>query len=85
MLPPSAFHPEDGASMGLRNVAILPQQYIALQLIRPRPVTSKGSLIGRSFAKWPTGRPRTRLEDNIKMGLTETHYDVKKWIELAKD
>jgi hypothetical protein len=39
-------------------------------------------LVGRPDGKRPLGRPRSRLEDNIKMDLQEVGYGVD-WIELA--
>jgi hypothetical protein len=33
----------------------------------------------------PLGRPRRRLEDNIKMGLQEVGCGGMDWIELAQD
>jgi hypothetical protein len=31
------------------------------------------------------GYPRTRSEDNVKMGLSETGCEDQRWIELAQD
>ncbi|KAJ4438846.1 hypothetical protein ANN_14799 [Periplaneta americana] len=42
-------------------------------------------LIGRLEGKRPLGRPRRRLEDNIKMDLREVGYDDRDWINLAQD
>ncbi|KAJ4443734.1 hypothetical protein ANN_05512 [Periplaneta americana] len=41
--------------------------------------------IGRQEGKIPLGRPRRRLEDNIKMDLREVGYDGRNWINLAQD
>jgi len=35
--------------------------------------------------KSPLGRPRRRLEDNIKMDLHEVGWGGMDWIELAQD
>ena len=40
---------------------------------------------GKSEGKRPLGRPRRRLEDNIKMGCKEVGCGVMDWIELAQD
>jgi hypothetical protein len=37
LLSSSHFHPEDGGSLGLRNVGILPQHYVMSQSSKPRP------------------------------------------------
>jgi hypothetical protein len=42
-------------------------------------------LVGRSEGKIPLGRPRRRLEDNIKMDLREIGIDGANWIRLAQD
>ncbi|KAJ4434363.1 hypothetical protein ANN_22922 [Periplaneta americana] len=42
-------------------------------------------LVGRPEEKRPLGRPRRRLEDNIKMDLREVGYDDRDWINLAQD
>ncbi|KAJ4448478.1 hypothetical protein ANN_10494 [Periplaneta americana] len=42
-------------------------------------------LVGRAEGKGPLGRPRCRLEDNIKMDLREVGYDDRDWINLAQD
>ncbi|KAJ4439591.1 hypothetical protein ANN_07718 [Periplaneta americana] len=42
-------------------------------------------LVGRPEEKRPLGRPRRRLEDNIKMDLREVGYDGRDWINLAQD
>jgi len=41
-------------------------------------------LVGKSEGKRPLGRPRHRLEDNIKMDLREVGGGGD-WIELAQD
>jgi hypothetical protein len=42
-------------------------------------------LAGKSKGKRPLGRPKRRLEDNIKMGLHEMGCGDMDWIELAQD
>jgi transposase len=42
-------------------------------------------LVGRTEGKRPLGRPRRRLEDNIKMGLRDIGIDGASWIRLAQD
>ncbi|KAJ4446863.1 hypothetical protein ANN_13563 [Periplaneta americana] len=42
-------------------------------------------LVGRPEGKRSLGRPRRRWEDNIKMDLREVGYDVRDWINLARD
>jgi hypothetical protein len=44
-----------------------------------------GVLVGKSEGKSPLGRPRRRLEDNIKMYLQEGKCGSMDWIELAQD
>ena len=39
----------------------------------------------KSEGKRPLGRPRRRLEDNIKMDLREVGGDCGDWMELAQD
>ena len=39
-------------------------------------------LLGKPEGKRPSGRPRCRWEDNIKMDLREVGYDVGDWIGL---
>jgi len=41
--------------------------------------------MGKPEGKRPLGRPRRRLEDNIKMGLQEVGCGCMEWIELAPD
>ena len=40
---------------------------------------------GKAEGKRPLGRPRRRLEDNIKMDLREVGCDPGDWIALAED
>jgi len=40
-------------------------------------------LMGKPEGKRPLGRPRRRLEDNIKMDLQEVRCGGVDWIELA--
>ena len=42
-------------------------------------------LVGKPEGKRPLGRPRRRLEDNIKMDLQEVGCGVMDFIELAQD
>ena len=42
-------------------------------------------LVGKPEGKRPLGRPRCRLENNIKMDLQEVGWGSKDWIELAED
>ena len=41
--------------------------------------------MGKPEGKQPLGRPRHRLEDNIKMDLQEVGCGDMDWIELAQD
>ena len=43
------------------------------------------TLVGKPESKRPLGRPRLRLEDNIKMDLREVGCDPRDWIALAED
>jgi len=42
-------------------------------------------LVGKPEGKRPLGRPRRRLENNIKMYLQEVGCVDMDWIELAQD
>jgi hypothetical protein len=42
-------------------------------------------LVGKPEGKEPLGRPRRRLEDNIKMDLQEVGGGRGDWLELAQD
>jgi hypothetical protein len=42
-------------------------------------------LVGRPQGTRPLGRPRRKVEDNIKMDLRETGIDGANWIQLAQD
>ena len=42
-------------------------------------------LVGEPEGKRPLGRPRRRLEDNIKMDLQEVGGGCGDWMELAQD
>jgi hypothetical protein len=42
-------------------------------------------LVGKPEGKRPLGRPRHRLEDNIKMDLQEVECEAKDWINVAQD
>jgi hypothetical protein len=41
-------------------------------------------LVGRCEGRRPLGRPRSRLEDNIKMDIEAVEWGTD-WIELAQD
>jgi hypothetical protein len=41
-------------------------------------------LVGKPEGKTPLGRPRPKLEDNIKMDLQEVGCGGIDWIELAQ-
>ena len=41
--------------------------------------------MGKPEGKRPLGRPRRRLEDNIKMDLQEVGGGCGDWMELAQD
>jgi hypothetical protein len=42
-------------------------------------------LVGRPEGKRPLGRPRHRLEDNIKLDVREIGMDGANWIRLAQN
>ena len=42
-------------------------------------------LVGKPEGKRPMGRPRRRLDENIKMDLQEVGCGDMDWIELAQD
>jgi hypothetical protein len=42
-------------------------------------------LIGKPEGKGPLGRPRPKLEDNIKLDLRETGINGANWIWVAQD
>jgi hypothetical protein len=42
-------------------------------------------LLKKPEGKRPLGRPRLRLEDNIKIDLQEMKCEGMDWIELAQD
>jgi hypothetical protein len=42
-------------------------------------------LVGKSEGKRPSGRPRSRWEDNTKMDLQEVRCEGVEWIEVAQD
>jgi hypothetical protein len=42
-------------------------------------------LVGKPEGKRPLGRPRRRLEDNIKVDLQKMGFGGMDWTELAKD
>ena len=42
-------------------------------------------LVGKPEGKRPSGRPRSRWEDNIKMDLQEVRRGCGDWMVLAQD
>ena len=42
-------------------------------------------LTGKSRGMRPSGRPRHRLEDNIRMYLEEIGISAGNWVDLAQD
>jgi len=42
-------------------------------------------LVGKPERKIPLRRPRHRWEDNIRMDVRETGWEVVDWVHLAKD
>jgi hypothetical protein len=42
-------------------------------------------LIGKPVGKSPLGRSRRRCENNIRLYLTETGWEVVDWMHLAQD
>jgi hypothetical protein len=42
-------------------------------------------LVGKQDGKRVAGRPRSRLEDNIKIDFRETAWDSMDWTYLAQD
>ena len=42
-------------------------------------------LMGKSEKMRPLGRPKCRWEDNIKINLQETKWELVDWIDLAED
>ena len=42
-------------------------------------------LIGKPTGKRPSGRPRRRWEDNIRMDLEEIGINTMNWVDLAQD
>jgi len=42
-------------------------------------------LVWKPEGNRPLGRPRHRLEDNIKMDLQEMEFEGKDWIDVAQD
>ena len=42
-------------------------------------------LIGKPTGKRPSGRPRRRWEDNIRMDLAEIGINTRKWVDSAQD
>ena len=41
--------------------------------------------VGKREGKRPSGRPRHRWEDNIKIDLREVGCNLGEWIDLAED
>ena len=42
-------------------------------------------LVGIPTRKRPSGRPRRRWEDNIRMDLKETGINTRNWVNSAQD
>jgi hypothetical protein len=42
-------------------------------------------LVGKPEGKRPLGRPTDKWEDNIRMGIIESGWEVVDWIHLAQD
>jgi hypothetical protein len=42
-------------------------------------------LIGKSIGKKSLGRPRRRLEDNMRMDLKEIGISAENWVDSAQD
>jgi hypothetical protein len=42
-------------------------------------------LVGKPEGKRPLGRPRHRLEDNIRKNIKEIRWGGMDWIDLAQD
>jgi hypothetical protein len=42
-------------------------------------------LVGKTERKRPTGRPRRRWGNHIRMDLRETEWDAVDWLHLAQD
>ena len=42
-------------------------------------------LTGKPTGKGPLGRPRRRLEDNIRMDLEEISVSARNWVDSAQD
>ena len=42
-------------------------------------------LTSKPTGKRPLGRPRSRLEDNIRMDLEETGINAGNWVDSAQD
>ena len=43
------------------------------------------TLTGKPKGKTPSGRPRRRLEDNIRMDLEEIGINAGNWVDSAQD
>jgi hypothetical protein len=56
-----------------------------MQRVRGQARNTYNILVGKTEGKKPLGRPRRRLEDNIKMDLRETELEVADWIHMAQD
>jgi len=42
-------------------------------------------LVGKPEGKRPLGKRRRRWEDDIKMDLGETRWEIMNWMHLAQD
>jgi hypothetical protein len=40
---------------------------------------------GQTEEEWLCARPRSRWEDNVKIGLKEIEWEVMDWINVAQD
>jgi hypothetical protein len=43
------------------------------------------AFVGKPEGKRPIGRPKHKLEDNIKIHLQKVGYESVEWIDLAQD
>jgi len=57
-------------------------EYVA-RIVEMRNTCS--NLVGKREGKRPLGRPRRRREDDIKMTLKRTRYEIMDWIRLFQN